>query len=111
MDSKEIAIKLKELGLRMFGGQIWVKDETASPAFANVTAPIKVGQFGAYLEIHESDKEFVPVRLAKGVAPNKSSYDLYTYTASKDWPATEEEKKRFPNATPITKGQRTVFAH
>ena len=108
MDNKEIAAKLKEIGLRMFGQQIWKQDAT-TPAFAGVKADVKAGQFGPYLEIHENEKEFVAVKLQRGVPTNKQTYDIYTFTATQDWPVTEADKKRFPNAN-IKQGQRTAMA-
>ena len=111
MEIKEIASKLKELGLRTLGQSIWVQDSTTTPAYANVTAPVKSGQFGPYMELHISDKEFIAVRLQKGAPVNKASYDIFIYTADRDWPSTDAEKKRFPNVTPIVKGQKTAFAH
>ncbi len=109
----KIAAELKTLGLREFGVPIWVKDGEQAK-YAGVTASVTSNKVNGTtinsLQLPLAEGGFVSVRLGKGVAPNKASFDIFMHTAVRDFPSTEQEKVRFPNVTPIKKGDKTAFA-
>ena len=109
-----IAKKLKELGVREFGSPVWVKS-SQTPEWQGVTAKVEtrvVNNVALHsIQIPAEDGGFFPVRLAKGVLPNKGAYDIFMYKAVRDFPATDQEKKRFPNVEPIKAGAVSAMAH
>lgn len=110
----QIAAKLKELGVREFGAPVWVKS-SETPEWSGVTAQVQTRLVNnvqlSSIQIPAADGGFFPVRLAKGVPANKASYDIFLYKAVRDFPATEQEKKRFPNIEPIKAGTVNAMAH
>lgn len=111
----QIAAKLKELGVREFGAPVWQK-QSETPEWSGVSVPkvdtriVNNVQLSS-IQIPAADGGFFPVRLAKGVPNNKQTYDIFLYKAVRDFPATEQEKKRFPNIEPIKVGAVTAMAH
>lgn len=115
MEIKQIALELKALGLRILGSPIWVKTGD-TPKYTGVTGEVRSmvvnGVTLSSLQLPTGEGgEVVPVRLAKGVPANKASYEIYLYKAMRNWPETEQDKKRFPNVTPIKIGDLAAFAH
>ncbi len=110
----QIAKELKALGARILGAPVWVK-ASDTPKWVGVAAQVQSNKVNgttlSSLQIPAEDGGFFPVRLAKGVPANKASYDIYLYKAVRAFPDTEEDKKRFPNVTPIKVGDISAFAH
>lgn len=108
---KKAGQELQALGLREFGAPIWERMGDA-PKYAGVTLPVVTnalpnGTKLSSIQIPLEKGGFISVRLAKGVPTNKNSFDIFLYTAVRDW----TPDARTPNATPIKKGAITAMAH
>lgn len=108
----QIALRLKELGARTFGGNVWEKSSD-TPMYAGVTIkpttrPIDATTILASLQIplDLAGKEFVPVRLAKGVPLNKAAYDIFQMRAVRAWAPKPGQK-----GEPIKIGDTTYMAY